>query len=212
MSAASSHRRLVSLDEYVEMAEKSKEKLDYIHGRVVNLSQVIAMAGGTLQHSQMIANLIGEIRSRLKGKPCRVYDSNLRLGPGHGKFMCYPDATIICGEPIADPRDKSRQTHTNPTAVFEVLSPSTMGYDFGDKFSSLRDIDTLREYVIVHQTRVEIITFVREDGTGNWKTAFFTDRAGTVPLASVGVELSVAEIYDGVTFEQDESTEPAAQG
>jgi Uma2 family endonuclease len=157
------------------------------------------MAGGSGEHSLIISNLNREVGNKLKGKPCRVYDSNLRVGPGHGPFTCYPDATIICGDRIADPRDKSRQTFTNPTAVFEVLSPSTMDHDLGDKFKHLRDIASLREYVIVRQDYVEVSTYLRHDD-GSWKLAFHTDPAGRVPLASVGIELSMAEIYDGVTF------------
>ena len=208
MSAAPSSHRFVTFDEYVEMAEKSKDKLDYIHGRVVNVSELILMAGGSGEHSLIISNLLREIGNKLKGKPCRVYDSNLRIGPGHGTFTCYPDATIICGDRQADPRDKSKQTFTNPTVVCEVLSPSTMGYDFGDKFKELRGIDTLREYVIVHQTRAEVITFLRPENGGDWKIEFFLGRSGTVPLKSVDIELSAAEIYDGVTFDDDAAVTP----
>ena len=207
MSAAPSHRKFVSFDEYVEMAEKSAVKLDYINGRVVNVSELIAMAGGSGEHSLIISNLNREAGNRLKGKPCRVYDSNLRIGPGFGRFICYPDATIICGERTTDPRDKSEQTFTNPIAVFEVLSPSTMEHDFGDKFAELRKIDTLREYVIVHQDRIDVRTFLRQDD-GTWKLAFFTDRTGFVPLVSVGVQLSMTEIYDGIVFAAADDTTP----
>lgn len=199
MSVVASHGESVPFDEYVRLAEASQDKLDYVNGRVVNVSELVGMAGGSGVHSLITANLIGEAGNRLKGKPCRAYDSNLRVGPGTGRYTHYPDVTIICGEPVYDPRDKSCQTYTNPTAVFEVLSPSTIEYDFGDKFAHYRAIESLREYVMVRQDRTEVITFLRQDD-GGWKATFVTDPAARVPLASVGIELSIAEVYEGVTF------------
>lgn len=199
MTAAATQTPLITFDEYLKRVEQTEEKLDFVNGHVVNVSQLIAMAGGSETHSLIITNLIGETRSKLKGKPCRVYDSNLRVGSGTGNTTHYPDATIICGQSVAAPRDKSGHTYTNPTAVFEVLSPSTMAYDFGDKFGEYAKIDSLREYVLIRQDRCEIITFYRHDD-GGWKTLVYTDRAGQVPIESVGIELSVAEVYDGVTL------------
>lgn len=199
MAAAPTPSGPITFDEYVELAEKSRDKLDFSNGRVVNVSELIAMSGGSVPHSLIIANLIGVIHGKLKGKPCRVFDSNLRIGSGKDKNLHFPDVSIICGPAIGDPRDKSKQTQTNPTALFEVLSPSTMGYDFGEKFDHYSKIETLREYVLVHQDRSELITFLRRDD-GDWKISVHHDSAANVPIESVGIELAMAEIYDGVEF------------
>jgi Uma2 family endonuclease len=199
MTAAPIPSGPITFDEYIELAEKSRDKLDFSNGRVVNVSELIAMSGGSLRHSLIIANLIATIHGKLKGKPCRVFESNLRIGSGKGSDLHFPDVTIICGPAIGDPRDKSKQTQTNPTTLFEVLSPSTMGYDFGEKFTHYSKIESLREYVLVYQDRSELITFLRRDD-GDWKISVHHDPAANVPIESVGIELAMADIYDGVEF------------
>ncbi len=66
-----------TVDEYLRLEAGSSQRHEYRDG------QIVAMAGGTPDHSLVIANLIGELRNALKGKPCRVYDSNLRVRIPH---------------------------------------------------------------------------------------------------------------------------------
>src|SRR5258708_3142226 len=99
MPAEKGHRRY-SIEEYLRIADDSTDKLEYIDG------EIVSMAGGTANHSLISENTGGEIRIRLKGKSCRVYDSNLRVGiPQTPRYM-YPDKLVICGKPEFDPRDK----------------------------------------------------------------------------------------------------------
>ena len=47
--------------------------------------------------------------------------------------FAYSDVVIVCGEPefLNDKGD----VVTNPTIIFEILSPNTESYDQGDKFA-----------------------------------------------------------------------------
>jgi len=50
------------------------------HTRAITTkSEIFAMAGGTAEHSKICVNIGGELRTRLKGKPCDTFESNLRL-------------------------------------------------------------------------------------------------------------------------------------
>src|SRR4051794_35245398 len=113
--------------EYYALEREADYKSDYYRG------EIFAMAGGSAGHSLITANIGGEVRQRLKGKPCRAYESNLRLGVLATGLRCYPDLSIYCGPLQFDPEDKSGETATNPTLLFEVLSKSTEGYDRGAK-------------------------------------------------------------------------------
>ncbi len=192
MSGVASHNDLISIEEYFRREAKSDVKHDYINGRA------LAMAGGSPARSLVTANVIRETGNRLKGKPCRVYDSNTLLGIPNSPYTHYPDASVICGELQLDRRDPSGHTVTNPTVVFEVLSPSTEKYDRTDKFDHYRDLPAFREYVLIFQDRREIHTFFRHDD-GTWAFNVITD-ATAVRLQSLQIELSVDELYDGVTF------------
>src|SRR3989442_15241622 len=60
-------------------------------------SEMFAMAGGSPEHSLIAANIIGELRTLLKGSRCVVFDSSLRLKIEATGLYTYPDATVVCG-------------------------------------------------------------------------------------------------------------------
>src|SRR5450755_1942635 len=111
--------RRYTVEEYLRLEHESPEKHEYRDG------EIIAMAGGTYEHSLIIANIIGELRGRLKGTPCRVNESNLRVRVARTVRYSYPDLAVVCGEPQFDPKDVNRTTVTNPRLVVEVISEST---------------------------------------------------------------------------------------
>lgn len=192
MNAERSFSETMSIEEYFRLEACATHKHDYIGGKAV------AMAGGSAEHSLVTSNIIREAGVRLKSKPCRVYDSNLRIAIPRKTYSHYPDAMIICGDVQYDPRDKQRQTATNPVVIFEVLSPTTAGYDRSEKFDHYRELDSFREYILIFQDRREVQTFFKHDD-GNWAFAAVVD-ASVVRLRSLGVDLAFDEIYAGVTF------------
>lgn len=160
---------------------------------------VTMMAGGTPQHSLIIANIIRELGNGLKGKPCRVYESNLRVRSVRRSLYTYPDATVICGAAQFDPEDTRQQTVINPKLVIEVVSPSSEGDDRGEKFGRYRGIDALEEYVLISQTMPKVETFLRQEG-GAWLYHATEGLSATARLRSIDVGLPLAEVFAGVEF------------
>jgi Uma2 family endonuclease len=111
--------------EYYALEDAADYKSDYYKG------EIFAMSGGTARHSLIAANIAGELRHRLKGRPCRAYESNLRLRVTAVDLVCYPDVGVYCGALELDQEDNKGETALNPTVLFEVLSKSTEGYDRG---------------------------------------------------------------------------------
>jgi len=56
------------------------------------------------------------------------------------------------------------KTYINPTMLFEVLSESTESYDRGGKFRQYREIDSLKEYVMISQDRASVECYLRQAG------------------------------------------------
>ncbi len=186
-------KRRYTVAEYFALEEAALEKHEYRQG------EILAMYGGTLDHSGINSNVLREVGNRLKGKPCRAYDSNLRVRVGPGDRYVYPDALVICGEPQFDPDDEKRTTVRNPRVVIEVLSDSTEANDRGDKFASYRTVQTVQEYVLVSQHRPMIEVFSRlPDGLWRLSVAVGTDAVAR--LESLSIDLPLSEVYDGVTF------------
>lgn len=182
-----------SVAEYLRVEREATEKHEYRDG------EVVAMAGGTGEHSLIIANAIRELGNRLKGKPCRVYDSNFRMAVNPGARYAYPDLSIICGPVVYDPADATRQTATNPRVIVEVLSPLTEAYDRGEKFRRYLRIPSFEEYVLVSQAMPVVETYTRQ-ADGTWVFRAFEGLEATARLRSLEIDLPLAEVFAGVEF------------
>ena len=62
-----------SYQEYLEFEYESRTKHEYIYG------DIIAMTGGSPDHAAIAANIIVSLGAQLRGKPCRVYSSDLKI-------------------------------------------------------------------------------------------------------------------------------------
>ncbi len=182
-----------TIDEYLQAEFDAEQRHEYYDG------EVVAMAGGSPRHSLIISNVIREVGNRLKGGPCRVYDSNLRVRVPRSRLYVYPDATVICGPTQHDADDPRQQTVTNPTLIVEVLSDSTEHLDYGPKFRRYLECETLDEYVLIAQDTPHVQSYFRQGG-GTWLFSPVMELGGGAKLRSLGIELPLAEVYAGVEF------------
>jgi len=174
-------------EQYLELERKADRKSEYLYG------ETLAMAGGSPLHSLVIANLHTAIGSRLRGKPCYLFNADLRICVNWGDLFAYPDLTAVCG-PLQY-RDDRKDTLVNPALLVEVLSPSTKNFDRSEKLRLYRMIPSLQEVLLVDPTPVEIEHW-RKLPNGNWELATIRDRASGIHLESVDVHLPVSEVYE----------------
>ena len=185
--------RRYTLEEYFRMEANSQEKHEFRDG------EIISMAGGSLDHSRITANAIRELGNRLKGSPCSVFDSNLRIQIAKKKLYSYGDAVVICGLPIPSDEDGMGQTFTNPRLVVEVLSPSTRKFDEQGKFDRFRELPSFEEYVLIEQDEPRVETRYRHPD-GHWAIDFALGMESSIQLRSLPVSLPLVEIYAGIVF------------
>lgn len=190
----------MSATEYLALERASEIKHEFIDGRVH------AMTGASEAHNLITANIIAVLHGQMRGRPCKLYPSDMKVRtPDTGSYV-YPDVTVVCGEAQFD--DEQRDVLLNPTVVIEVLSPHTEAYDRGVKFRRCREIASLQEYVLIAQDRPAVERFTRQEG-GVWQ---FHDASGleaTVTLPSIGCELALAAVYEQVTFDTGEDAGPS---
>ena len=83
--------------------------------------------------------------------------------------------------------------------LIEVVSPSTEGYDRGEKFDRYRMLESLEEFILVSQAHPSIQSFLRQpDGT--WSFAWFSGLEAIARIRCVGIDLPLAEVYEDVEF------------
>jgi Uma2 family endonuclease len=180
----------ITPEQYLALERKADFKSEYHNG------YIIAMAGASSQHNLIAGNLYGETRSQLKGRPCRAYVSDMRLRVTPTGLYTYPDVMAVCGEPRFS--DDEVDTLLNPTMIAEVLSPSTESYDRGDKFAQYCQLASLREYVLIAQDKVLVERYTQQ---GNeWLRTDFKSLDDALPLASIGCEIALREIYALIEF------------
>lgn len=187
-------QRTYSPQEYLEIDRAADTRNEYFRG------EIFAMSGGSSRHSLIAANILGELRSALRDKPCTVFTGDLRIGVSASGLYTYPDVSVACGELQFD--DKRRDTLLNPVVLVEVLSETTEAYDRGKKFQHYQKLTSLREYLVVGQDAPIVELFSRNDD-GTWKLTTINELGGSLIIPAIGVTLPLSEVYAKVEFPQE---------
>ncbi|RYD81979.1 MAG: Uma2 family endonuclease [Verrucomicrobiaceae bacterium] len=178
-------------EEYLALESAVREKSEFIDG------EIRAMGGAGFDHNAIMINTATELSLRLRGKRCRVMAADLRVKSGLSNNYFYPDIVGFCGDP--ELRREGTDTLLNPVMLLEVLSPSTEGYDRGEKFLQYQQIASLQQYVLVSQLYPRVEIFTRSQG-GRWEYEVISSLSEAVRLSSLDVEIPLAEIYRDVNF------------
>jgi Uma2 family endonuclease len=181
----------LTVQQYLAIERKAEFKSEFFQG------EMFAMAGASRMHNRVKENLIIKMGIQLEGSPCRSTSSDQRVTiPATGLYT-YPDIVIECGEMDLDPNDED--TITNPTAIIEVLSPSTEAYNRGAKFHNYQKLPGLQEYVLVAQEEALVECYSRQPG-GKWEYTSFVGLDSVMELSSIPVRVPLKDIYAGVQF------------
>jgi Uma2 family endonuclease len=177
--------RPLSVEEYLRGELASETRHEYIGG------QVYAMVGASDAHNLIAMNLATALHGHLRGGPCQVFmaDMKARVAIAGEDVFYYPDLLVSCR-----PDDRARYWRTHPCLIVEVLSETTARTDRREKLLAYREIDALEEYLLVDQDAPQVTLLRRADA---WQPRRL-DAADTLRLDSVGLEIPVAEIYEGV--------------
>jgi Uma2 family endonuclease len=184
----------LTVEEYLAQERAGTERHEYLDGYVYQ------MAGESLAHSTINANVTGRLMMQLLGKPCRVLSPNMKVRASLTGLFAYPDAAVVCGEPQF--HDKSKDILINPAVIVEVLSPSTENYDRGGKFFRYQQLESLVDYLLVSQDEPRIEHYARHD-SGQWLYTINYGLDAALYLASIDCHLRLAEIYDRIAFPEN---------
>jgi len=174
------YQLIITEADYLAGEQDGQQKHEYIDG------QVYAMSGASANHNRLAGNLYGELRQHLKGQPCQAYTADMKVKIDTRYF--YPDVMVDCS--AVD----GYFTET-PIILIEVLSKSTKQTDKTIKLDTYTSIPTLQEYLLVEQDFVEIELLRRRTG---WKAEHYF-LGDSIFFESIGLQLTVAEIYERVT-------------
>ena len=179
----------ISEKEYLDAERLALDKHEYYRG------EIFAMSGASIPHNQIFSNFFLAIGTKLKGKKCQPFGSDLRIHIPKNTLYTYPDISIVCGE--IETTDQKFDTITNPAVLIEILSPSTRNYDKGEKFTLYREIDSLQEYILIDSERVMVEKFIR-NSDNSWQLTEYKTIEQSFTIETVNLEINLIDIYDGV--------------
>jgi Uma2 family endonuclease len=177
---------LLSVEDYLTEERHSEIRHEYLGGVTYVMAEVSS------EHNLIAGNLAATLRQHLRGKPCQVFmsDVKVRLRLAGDDVFYYPDVMVTC-----DARDTDRYFKRFPNVLIEVLSPETERTDRREKFLSYTQIETLEEYVLVAQDKTEVTLFRR----GNkWQPEIINGTNQPVRFMSLDFALPLSAVYEGV--------------
>jgi Uma2 family endonuclease len=175
----------LTLSDYLAWENQQTGRHEFYRG------EVFSMVGVRRIHGKVVLNLAIAISNQLKGSSCEVFVESLKLQVAEDAVF-YPDLFVTC-----DRSDLATDMiFRKPKLIVEVLSDSTQAYDRGLKFAAYRQIEELREYVLIDPQQRVIEVFRR-----NERNVFeLHDQTGTAALhlTSVDLHVAMADVFNGV--------------
>lgn len=181
-----------SVRDYLEYERIAPERHEFLDGNVYT------MAGENSHHSTICFNLYAITGNGLRGKSCRGFSPNMKVGTNNQGLYAYPDLTIVCGQP--EFYDEKEDVLLNPIVIYEVLSPSTECYDRVEKFLHYTNyIESLQDCVLISQDQ-PLIEHYAKQSNGIWQKSETEGLNSIFYLPTIGCEIALVELYDLVEF------------
>lgn len=156
-------------------------KYEYVNG------QTYLMAGASRGHNLVAGNFFLSLGLHLKGSPCQVFQSDMKVGIQtlNDTRYYYPDVQVTCEE------ETESHFNTAPCLIVEVLSSSTARKDRTEKLAGYRLIPALQEYVLCSQDTPVVEIYRKRT---EWHMELYT-RQQRFLLESINLEMQVDDLY-----------------
>jgi len=172
----------ITIEEYLEGEKESDLRHEYIGG------EIYAMVGTSKLHNLIAGSLFASFRAHLKDSPCNVFMSDMKVRVDNAFY--YPDIIVSCVK-----TDPDVYYESSPMIIIEVLSPATEARDRFEKRLAFQRLDSLKEYVLVSQDRMNIEIYRRVEN--GWEMEKYSS-SEVVHFSSIGLKKPIEEIYEDV--------------
>lgn len=183
----------VSPQDYLAAERVAEEKHEYFDG------EVFPKEKETPQHEHILVNVVKQLRLKTKGSNYKVRAFGLKAATPDFKAFLYPDIILVNGQPKL--ADEHLDILQNPAIVFEVVSENSLGTDYGKKWRYYRDFSTVQVYVLVHSFNKMLVDVYMKNADNSWLLMLLTKPTEQLELESVGISISLDDIYKDIIFE-----------
>jgi Uma2 family endonuclease len=181
----------MTLDEFLRWDDGTETHYELIGGFVV------AMAPPAEVHRVLSVRLVSRIDAALSTRrPCNAQIEAGIVRPDRADTYFEADIAASCV-----PIEFGRQAIKDPFLIIEILSPSTERHDRRVKLPAYRQIATVQEILLIASD--ELYAELHRRSGVQWVTEILRGPEATVPLASVGIEIRVADLYESITLREE---------
>lgn len=185
--------KIYTLDEYLKREAKSVNKYELYD------EQILKMPNTKFYSNLAASNTLHAIGEAVKllSKNHLIVGKNQKIFIESENAVVYSDGLVVSEMPIF--YKDQEYLLTNPLLVVEVLSRSTQTYDKQGKFDLYTNLPSFHEYVMVDPKRYFVETRFREE-EDLWRIKTEKDPTKSVLLRSMGISISLEDIYENVVF------------
>jgi Uma2 family endonuclease len=187
-------RHMTPAEFLVWCTRQEGERWELVHGAPVRIAPTEMMAGARRRHDQIVVNLIIGLGTRLRG-PCRTHTADFAMLTAQNTNVRRPDVLIDCAAGTG-----SDLSAGEPSAAFEVLSPSNANFTRFSKVDEYKAVSTLRHIVILDSDAPRLVLYSRAANDA-WTSETVDGEGAVLRLSSFSIEIPLADIYADVSFE-----------
>lgn len=152
----------------------------------------VAMTNPTEDHEQIAGNIGAPLKLAMDAQGCRTCQRGMgvqRSDNVHGLDRPRPDIVVRCGA------RGSRNYITDPLVIIEVLPPSTMDVDRGEKLQFYKLLPTLRHIALVYQDQMRVEHYRKTDE--GWPMEVLTRPDDLLHFEAVAFRIALSQVYSG---------------
>ncbi|MDZ4840531.1 MAG: Uma2 family endonuclease [Hyphomicrobium aestuarii] len=188
---------IAEFDAIVEQAGDDSRLYELIAGVVT------MMTNPTRRHETIVTNIVTSLAAPVRKRGYSMDIGGMRVqreAAGTGLDKVKPDIAVRCAP--GTPEDNLLNFITDPIVIVEVLSPSTIDYDRGQKLEFYKSLPSVQHVVLVYQDQLRIEHYIRHPDS-EWRSddlVVLTQAADLLKLSAVEFEMSATEAYFGFAF------------
>jgi Uma2 family endonuclease len=173
--------------------EKSVEKHEFYNGKIIKRQTVY------ICQSEIAVNTVTSIKQALKtsSNTFHVFDSSLKTHIKSLNISLYP--TISITKDKLEYWQNNQKVITNPITIIEVLPHGLNAFDIARRFEFYKELPSFQEYILVSTDTFSVETRFREE-PDLWRIKTETNIENSVNLRSLGVSISMTDIYENIVF------------
>ena len=187
----------MTLDEFLRWDDGTDTHYELIGGFPV------AMAPPAAAHRILATRLISRIDFALeRRRPCNAQGEAGIVPPERSGTYFEADLAATC-----ERHEFGQQALREPFLIVEILSSSTERHDRRVKLPAYRQIETVQEIALVASD--DLYAEVHRRAGAQWITEILRGSDAMLSLASVPIEIRLADLYEGIALVDAESNRAA---